>query len=121
MELPQPTIGRIVFRVTALLATHLNTYIKFMTNQAAIEENRRLFKELGYGHGAIGLPCIDGAIDCTHIRLLGNNFGRLGEIYRNRKGYHSLNMQVNYKNNVYCKHICPCFCMLFFFMCVRLL
>ncbi|XP_071580307.1 putative nuclease HARBI1 isoform X2 [Temnothorax nylanderi] len=93
MELPQPTICRIVFRVTATLATHLNTYVKFPTNQAAIQENRRLFKELGYGYGAIGLPCINGAIDCTHIRLLGNNFGGIAEIYRNRKGYFSLNVQ----------------------------
>jgi hypothetical protein len=30
-------------------------------------ENKRLFKELGRGHGAIGLPSIDGAIDCTHL------------------------------------------------------
>lgn len=66
MELPQPTISRIIFRVTAILASYLNTYVKFITNPAAIQENRRLFKELGYGHGAIGLPCIDAAIDCTH-------------------------------------------------------
>lgn len=49
MELLQPTISRIIFRVTAILASYLNTYIKFPTNQRAIQENRRLFKELGYG------------------------------------------------------------------------
>lgn len=95
MTLPQPTISRIIFRVTVILASYLNTYVKFVTNPAATQENRRLFKELGYGYGAIGLPCIDGAIDCTHIRLLSNNFGGVGEIYRNRKGYFSLNVQVN--------------------------
>lgn len=95
MDLPQPTISRIKFRVTAILATYLNTYVKFPTTQAAIHENQNLFKELGYGYGAIGLPCISGAIDCTHIRLLGNNFGGIGEMYRNRKGYFSLNIQVN--------------------------
>lgn len=94
MILPQCTISRIIFRVTVLLATYLNTYVKFATSEAAVQENRRLFKELGFGRGTIGLPCINGAIDCTHIRLLGNNFGGLGEMYRNRKGYFSLNVQV---------------------------
>jgi len=64
MELPQRTISRIVFRVTLILASYLNTYVKFVTNPAAIQENRRLFKELGFGYGAIGLPSIDGAIVC---------------------------------------------------------
>ncbi|KYM96850.1 Putative nuclease HARBI1, partial [Cyphomyrmex costatus] len=96
MELPQSTISRIMFRVTVILAAYLNTYVKFPTNQATIQENRGLFKKLGYRHGAIGLPCIDGAIDCIHIRLFGNNnFQGLGEMYRNRKGYFSLNVQVN--------------------------
>ncbi|KYN01667.1 Putative nuclease HARBI1 [Cyphomyrmex costatus] len=66
MELPQSTISRIMFRVTVILAAYLNTYVKFPTNQATIRESRGLFKKLGYGHGAIGLPCIDGAIDYTH-------------------------------------------------------
>jgi len=53
-----------------------------------------LFKELEYGHGAIELPCIDGAVDCTHIRLFSNNFQGLSKMYRNRKEYFSLNVQV---------------------------
>ncbi|XP_029179206.1 putative nuclease HARBI1 [Nylanderia fulva] len=94
MKLPQPTISRIIFRVTMILASYLNSHVKFVTHEGAIQENRRLFKELGYGRfGAIGLPYIDGAIDCTHIRLLSNNFGGLAEMYRNRKGYFSLNVQ----------------------------
>ncbi|XP_032682485.1 putative nuclease HARBI1, partial [Odontomachus brunneus] len=49
---------------------------------------------LGYGNGAISLPGIDGAIDCTHIRLTYTRFEGLDEIYCNRKGYFSLNVQV---------------------------
>lgn len=94
MTLSQPTISRIVFRVTVILATYLNTYVKFKTSQATIRENRTLFQQLGYGHGAIGLSNIDGAIDCTYIKLFSTNFGGLGETYRNRKGYFSLNVQV---------------------------
>lgn len=62
----------------------------------ARSENKRLFKELGHGPGAIGLPCIDGAIDCTHIRLIHTSFQNINEVYRNRKGYFSLNVQVLY-------------------------
>lgn len=60
----------------------------------ARSENKRLFKEHGYGPGAIGFPCIDGAIDCTHIRLVHTRFQAIDEIFRNRKGYFSLNVQV---------------------------
>lgn len=60
-------------------------------------ENYELFKRLGYGDAAIGLPGIDGAIDCTHIRLTYTRFQDRDEIYRNRKGYFSLNVQVCYE------------------------
>lgn len=59
-----------------------------------IRENHRLFKEIGRGNRSIGLPGIDGAIDCTHIRLTGTRFHNIDELYRNRKGYFSLNVQV---------------------------
>jgi len=55
MELPQPTICRIIFRVTMILVSYLNVYVKSVTNQATIQENRRLFKQLGYGYGGIRL------------------------------------------------------------------
>ena len=52
-----------------------------------------LFIDLEKGNGAIGLPGIDGAIDCTHIRLSSTRFHNIAEIFRNRKGYFSLNVQ----------------------------
>lgn len=60
-----------------------------------IRENQRLFKDIGRRDGGIGLPGIDGAIDCTHIRLVSTRFYNIEEVYRNRKGYLSLNVQVN--------------------------
>jgi len=48
-------------------------------------ENYMLFQTLRYGNRAIGLPGIDGAINCTHIRLVHTKFQDLDEIYRNRK------------------------------------
>jgi len=59
-----------------------------------INKNLNLFRNLGYKNGAIELPRIDGAIDCTHIRLTHTRFQDIEEIYRNRKGYFSLNVQV---------------------------
>jgi len=64
------------------------------STQDAIRENQRLFREIGRRDGGIGLPGIDGAIDCTHVRLTGTRFQNIDEVYRNRKGYMSLNVQV---------------------------
>lgn len=94
MAVSQSTISRIIFRVSALLSSLIREVIKMPTTQERKTENHMLFRTLGYGNGAIGLPGIDGAIDCTHIRLIHTKFEDLDEIYRNRKGYFSLNVQV---------------------------
>ncbi|KAL6418863.1 hypothetical protein ACFW04_014211 [Cataglyphis niger] len=85
IQILQPTISRIIFRLTFVFRSTLI---------ATRSENKRLFKELRYGPGAIGLSSIDGAIDCTHIRLVHTRLYNIEEIYRNRKGYFSLNVQV---------------------------
>lgn len=94
IQVSQPTISRIIRRVSILLANYINKYIKIPKSEEARSENKRLFKELGYGSGAIGFSSIDGAIDCIHIRLVHTRFQNIDEIYRNRKGYFSLNVQV---------------------------
>lgn len=94
LQVSQSTISRIIFRVSVLIASHVNRYIRIPISEEARVENKRLFKEAGYGDGVIGLPCIDGAIDCTHIRLVHSKFQCIEEIYRNRKGYFFLNVQV---------------------------
>lgn len=99
LALSQPTISRIIFRVSALLASLIREVIKMPTTEERINENYQLFRALGYGNGAIGLPGIDGAIDCTHIRLTYTRFRNIDEVYRNRKGYFSLNVQVSYYNS----------------------
>lgn len=92
IQISQPTISRIIFRVSTLLASYINVYIKIPVSVVTRTENKRLFEELGRGPGAIGFPSIDGAIDCTHIRLTHNRFQGIDEIFRNRKGYFSLNV-----------------------------
>ena len=89
----QPTVSRIVFRVSVLLARIFNQFIKMPCTPDAVRENQRLFRDIGRHDRGIGLPGIDGAIDCTHVRLVGTRFQNIEEIYRNRKGYLSLNVQ----------------------------
>lgn len=98
MTVSQPIISRIVFRVSLLIASLFKEYIKMPRNEEMRNENRQLFNNLGKGNGAIGLPGVDGAIDCTHIKLLDTRFQNISEIYRNRKGYFSLNVQVHITN-----------------------
>lgn len=93
-HISQAMISRVIERVSHLLASNLVDFVKMPQSEESKAENRRLFKELGYGQGAIGLPNIDGAIDCTHIRLLQTRFRGIDEAFRNRKGYFSLNVQV---------------------------
>lgn len=94
MQISQPTVSRIIFHVSCLLASLILDYIRVPRDTEACKENHRLFNDLGKRNGGIGLRGIDGAIDCTHIRLAPSKFQNIGEIFRNRKGYFSLNVQV---------------------------
>jgi len=94
MTISQPTVSRIVFRVSTLIAGLIRNYIKWPQEEEAKSENQQLFQNLGKGNGAIGLPGVIGAIDCTYIRLTATRFQNMNEIFRNRKGYFSLNVQV---------------------------
>ncbi|KAF9424323.1 hypothetical protein HW555_000462 [Spodoptera exigua] len=66
-------------------------YSIFSGDQASI--NRQLFKDLGRHGRWPGLPGIDGAIDCTHIRIVNTPGCQHHEVYRNRKSYFSINVQ----------------------------
>nr|XP_034192178.1 uncharacterized protein LOC117609674 [Osmia lignaria] len=90
----QPTVSCIVFRVSLLIGSLMTEYIKFPRDPDNSTQNRQLFNNLGQGNGAIGLPGVDGAIYCTRIRLTASRFNNMEEMYRNRKGYFSLNVQV---------------------------
>jgi len=62
--------------------------IKMPKTKIKQTENR----QIGATINVNGLPGI-GAIDCTHIRLTNTRFYEVAEVYRNRKGYFSLNIQ----------------------------
>ncbi|KYN07885.1 hypothetical protein ALC62_01140 [Cyphomyrmex costatus] len=69
IQVSQFTISKIISLVSCLIASKINRYIKMPTSDQACSENKRLFEELGRGPGAIGLPSIDGATDCTHSNV----------------------------------------------------
>lgn len=82
----QASISRIVARVSTILASHLGRYINFSTEQRRRQNTNRFYEIANF-------PSIIGCIDCTHIRIV-NPGGNNGEVYRNRKGWFSLNVQV---------------------------
>ncbi|XP_018304708.1 putative nuclease HARBI1, partial [Mycetomoellerius zeteki] len=93
LSLSQPTISRVVSKVSVLLAAEMFDVIKMPQTEQNKIENRQLFRLIGATGNINGLSGIDGAIDCTHIRLTNTRFHEVAEIYRNRKGYFSLNVQ----------------------------
>lgn len=80
-------------KVSTLLAVEMLYIIKIPTTEERQTENRRLFQQIGATVDINGLPGIDGAIDCTYVRLISMRLREMAEIYRNRKGYFSLNVQ----------------------------
>uniref|UniRef100_A0A671MZD7 DDE Tnp4 domain-containing protein n=1 Tax=Sinocyclocheilus anshuiensis TaxID=1608454 RepID=A0A671MZD7_9TELE len=77
------TVSGIVGRVSQAIAALKNQYIRFApTGETSAGFYRRA-----------GFPGVIGAIDCTHIPIQ-NPGGENGELFRNRKGYCSINVQV---------------------------
>ena len=77
-----------VKRVSHLLALNCRNFISFPNNIQSQRENITLFSNIG------GFPSVSGCIDCTHIKI-STPGGDNGEVFRNRKGYFSLNVQVH--------------------------
>ncbi|XP_018362904.1 PREDICTED: putative nuclease HARBI1 [Trachymyrmex cornetzi] len=82
----QASVSRIVTRVSKIIASHLGQYITFST-----QERRRQYMNQFYE--IANFPSVIGCIDCTHIRIA-NPGEHNGEIFRNRKGWFSFNVQV---------------------------
>lgn len=81
------TICRVVRRVTAAIARLRPNYVRF---PGTPEERRQVMKQF---YMVSGMPGVIGAIDCTHVPMQCPG-GDDGEIYRNRKGYFSINVQL---------------------------
>ncbi|CAN7995810.1 unnamed protein product [Ixodes hexagonus] len=87
VNISQPTVCRVVGRVSRLIAGRLfHQLVKFPESAAEFDDVMRDFYELKK------FPGVTGCIDCTHVRIKGPG-GEDGEVYRNRKGYFSINVQ----------------------------
>lgn len=83
----QSTICRTIHRVTKAIAQLRQTYVKFPVTAEEIHNKMQGFYDNANFPGAIG------AIDCTHIPIQSPGSDD-AEIYRNRKGYFSINVQL---------------------------
>lgn len=81
------TVCRAVHRVTKAIARLRPKYVRFPTSD---RERHNLMNQF---YTASGLPGVIGAIDCTHVPIQSPG-GQDAEIYRNRKGYFSINVQL---------------------------
>lgn len=80
------TVSRIVKRVTRHIAALKPNYIRMPDEETLVNTKQRFFAIRGF-------PRVLGAIDCTHIRIQSPG-GHNAELFRNRKGYFSINVQV---------------------------
>ncbi|XP_022167246.1 putative nuclease HARBI1 [Myzus persicae] len=97
MVLSQPTVSRCISEVVAALNLPeiFQGWVRFPKNMSELSEIRNEFyKETGF-------PGIIGCVDCTHVAIvppstnLNLNENQYPEyIYVNRKGYHSINVQL---------------------------
>ncbi|KAE9533349.1 hypothetical protein AGLY_009252 [Aphis glycines] len=93
----QPTVSRCLSQVCGALASLKNIYIKFpMTNEELATKKTDFRRKFN-------MPSIIGAIDCTHIRIK-KVAGDYAQLYINRKGFYSINVQVICDANCHILH-----------------
>jgi nuclease HARBI1 len=85
--LDKSTVCRTLHRVTRAIAGLREKYVKF----PATDNDRQ--KTMHQFYSKSKLPGVIGAIDCTHIPIQSPGSDD-AEIYRNRKGYFSINVQL---------------------------
>ncbi|XP_017465157.1 PREDICTED: putative nuclease HARBI1 [Rhagoletis zephyria] len=81
-----PSASRAVSKVSKAIAGLAPTFIKMPKTSTESESANRAF------HQIAKFPKVVGCIDCTHIRIQSPG-GENAEIFRNRKGYFSINVQ----------------------------
>lgn len=82
----QPSFSRCLTQVVRALVARAKEYIHFPTDRDSWKKVKLDFYQVA------GFPKVLGAIDCTHVALRRPTNNE--ELYRNRKHFHSLNVQV---------------------------
>jgi len=81
-----PTVSRIIRKVSNEISILVQNFITFPTTQRERSETMTNFYALAKFPGVLG------AINCTHVAIRSPG-GNDAELYRNRKGYFSVNVQ----------------------------
>lgn len=82
----QTTAGKIIARVSAAIASKYRNHIRFpVTHEQVLKTQSRFFRIAKF-------PTCVGAVDGTHVRIQSPG-GDNSELFRNRKGYFSINVQ----------------------------
>jgi len=86
-DICKATVCRAVNKVTEAIAALRSKYVKFPASPQQRQDIMNLF------YTASKMPGVLGATDCTHVPIQSPG-GDDAEIYRNRKGYFSINVQL---------------------------
>ncbi|XP_050042808.1 putative nuclease HARBI1 [Dermacentor andersoni] len=86
VHIPQSTVCRAVGKMTLLIAKHLRPMLVRFPQSARLPKVMRDFYEVAEFLG------VTGCVDCTHVRIKGPG-GNDAEVFRNRKGFFSINVQ----------------------------
>ncbi|CAN7995542.1 unnamed protein product [Ixodes hexagonus] len=86
VNVSQPTVCRVVGRVTDLIGRELFPKLVKFPDAAGCRSVMHEFYKIGK------FPGVTGCIDCTHVKIKSPG-GDDGELFRNRKGYFSINVQ----------------------------
>ncbi|GBN13781.1 Putative nuclease HARBI1 [Araneus ventricosus] len=73
-------------------------FIYLPENESELLEVSRKF------YGISGFPCVFGALDCTHVPIVSPGVSN-AELFRNRKGFLSLNVQILSDPDLYIRNI----------------
>ncbi|XP_069829368.1 putative nuclease HARBI1 [Dendropsophus ebraccatus] len=82
----QSTFSRFLVPVIQALKKHVHTFISFPSDKSGWQQLKNGF------YSVAGIPHVMGVLDCIHIALSAPH--EREEIYRNKKGYHSVNVQM---------------------------
>ena len=86
------TAGKAIHRVSKTIAERKPQFIQF-------PDTLQLPRVKEDFYNVCGFPSVVGAIDCTHIPIISPG-GDSGEVFRNRKGYFSINVQAICNANI---------------------
>lgn len=86
VRVSQPTVCKILPKVCMAIIAHLRDTVKMPATPEERQQSAAAFYRIAE------FPFTIGAIDCTHVKI-NSPGGDMGEVFRNRKGYFSLNVQ----------------------------